>query len=245
MDKIIAQSLTNFPLRHFFTTRHGGISKKPYNSNNIALHVNDNPNDVEINRANLLKEIGASKLIVMNQVHSNSVEIVDATYSKLIDCDGIMTNVKDIALMVMVADCTPVIMYESEKNIICVLHVGRAGAFSNIINKAISKMKSVFNAKEENIHVVLGVSIGVCCYEVNSAIKKEAESLGYDFSITMKEEKPFLDVNAIILNQLHCANVPDTNIEELNQCSSCNNQRFFSYRADNQQTGRMCAIISL
>jgi len=245
MDKIVAQSFIKFSLRHLFTTRHDGISSNPYNFNNLGLHVGDKKEDVLHNRKVLLKEVGAKHLVSMNQVHSNKVEVIEKEFDKVLECDALITHKKEVALMVMVADCTPVLMYDDINHVIAALHVGRAGAFSNIVHETIIKMQQMYHSNTKNIHVVLGVAIQKCCYEVNEAIALEAQKLGYDFAIDREKQNPHLDIEKIIMHQLLTCNITKTNIETLPNCSSCENDRFFSYRADNQRTGRMCAVIAL
>ena len=242
MDKIVSKKL---PISHFFSTRHDGVSKSPFDSNNIALHVGDDAEAVMQNRAALLKEIDAAILLSMNQVHSDRVVVVDDRYDfkALEDCDALLTSKKGLALMVMVADCTPLILYDTRQACVAVVHVGRAGAFLNITARTIEKMQTVYQSQSKDIIAVLGPSIYACCYEVNEAIAKEAEALGYGFAISYKNGSVYLDVNAIIHHQLLTCKIEQ--IDDIGLCSACNSDRFFSYRADKQQTGRFCAVVKL
>ena len=80
---------------------------------NLALHVEDNPLQVMQNRDKLSKNVGGKKLIFMDQVHGDTIEVIDrnspATVSQ---CDAMITKDREVALCVMVADCIPVILYD-------------------------------------------------------------------------------------------------------------------------------------
>lgn len=234
-------------VQHTFTTRHKGVSNPPYNSNNIAFHVGDSEKDVLLNHAALAKTIGynLNTLVHMRQIHSDKVVIVDKTFTfdNPPECDALITNIANKPLMVMTADCTPLLLYDPRQNVIAAIHAGRAGAFKNIVTKSIRKMQEHFHSRPSDILAVLGPSIGVCCYEINETINNEAHGLGLGYAIQKRQEKFYLDVNRILKAQLEASGVSGEHIEALNRCSACENNTFFSYRADGQQTGRMAGII--
>jgi len=234
-------------LIHAFSTRDGGYSQVPYQSNNLAFHVGDNKNNVLKNHQLLANKLGYdyAKLIHMQQIHSDIVHIVDNKDNIFNPpkCDALITDKKNTPIMIMSADCIPIIVYDPLLHVIAVIHAGRAGAFKNIVSKTISTMQKSFTCKIESLHVSLGASIHGCCYEVNESITKEAKELGYEEMISYKGTKPFLHVNTIVKKQLRDIGV--RYINELDYCSSCENKTFFSYRADSEITGRNAAIAML
>ena len=237
-------------IQHLFTTRKDGISKSPFNSNNLAFHVGDKHEDVIQNHLQLAKQMGYkhTDLVHMRQIHSDKIIIVDPdihNFDNPPECDALITDQVNIPLMVMTADCTPVLFFDSVKNIIAVAHAGRAGAIKGIIPKTIKKMCSSFGSKRENITVVLGPSIHGCCYEVGEKVAKEVIEDGYDFAVIAKDGHYYLEVNAIIHRQLREVGIKRENIEDLNICNACENKDFFSYRADKQKTGRIAGVIIL
>jgi len=237
-------------IAHVFTTRDGGISKNPFNNNNLAFHVGDKVNDVINNHITLSKQMGYkhTDLVHMRQIHSDIVTLVDLSvhnFDNPPECDALITNQSNIPLMVMVADCTPVLFFDPVQKVVAVAHAGRAGAINGIVPKTITKMCNNFGSKIENIKIVLGPSIGVCCYEVGEKIAKEVTADGYDFAIVPKKGSYYLDVNAIIHRQLKEAGLNKENVEDMGICNTCENQHYFSYRADNQKTGRIAGVIML
>ncbi len=234
---------------HTFTTRHHGVSREPYLSNNIAFHVGDDEHAVRHNQAALAKTMGydLDRLTHMRQVHSDQIIIIDETYTfdKPPECDALITDLIDRPLMVMTADCTPILLYDHNRRIIAAIHAGRAGAFKDIVTKTITKMQKSFQSDPADIIAVLGPSIGVCCYEVDKKIDDEASGLGLGYAIRRDKERYLLDVNAIIRRQLLKVGISASNLEEIDRCSSCHNDTLFSYRADGKRTGRMAALIGL
>ena len=237
-------------ITHVFTTRKGGVSKSPYLSNNLAFHVEDHKDDVLTNHQNMSQHLDYDykKLVHMRQIHSDKIVIVKPTihnFKNPPECDALITNQPNIPLMVMTADCSPVLFYDPKQKVIAVAHAGRAGALKGIIPKTVNKMQEVFGSELIDIQVVLGPSIGACCYEIGEKIATEVLDAGYNSAVIQKDCSFHLDVNTIIHRQLQEIGIHEEKIEDINICNACENNRFFSYRADYQKTGRMSGIIML
>lgn len=247
--KTVSLSLfTPFPsITAAFTSRHGGISKAPYTDANLAFHVGDNPEDVVTNHDLLADTLAYNRhsLIHMRQIHSDRIVIVDETlnFDTPPECDALITNRIETPLMVMSADCTGILIYDPIQKAIAAVHAGRAGALNAILPKTIQKMGEAFGCLRENLHIVLGPSIGGCCYQVNETIASECTAKGYGLALRREDEKVFLDVNTILLKQLKELNIE--NVEVIKHCTSCRCDEYFSYRADAQQTGRIAGVIIL
>ena len=226
-------------LIHAFTTRY---------SKNLAFHVNDNLLHVEKNHQTLAKTFfyDKKKLVHMKQIHSNKVHIIDTqdNFENPPTCDALITNKVGIPLMVMVADCSPIIFYDPKRNVIAVAHAGRAGAFNNIVKNVLDSFVDEFHSEPKDILVTIGASIGVCCYEVGSEIYHEAESLNLEYAMQKRDAKYYLDVTQILKTQLLNGGIQKENIEIFHECTSCKNDTYFSYRADGV-TGRFAGIIML
>lgn len=112
-----------------FTTRLGGVSEEKFISLNLGDHVGDEPKNVAKNREILASKLGidASRLKFMKQIHSNRVEILRKIDDEIPPCDGLVTNLKGVALCVMVADCSPILLIDKKRDVIAAVHAGRAG----------------------------------------------------------------------------------------------------------------------
>ncbi|MDF1875581.1 peptidoglycan editing factor PgeF [Sulfurimonas sp. SAG-AH-194-I05] len=233
----LLNSLTG--LTHAFTTKYSG---------NLAFHVGDNPLTVEANHERLAQKLQYKKetLIHMEQIHSCDVSIVtkEDNFHMPRTCDALVTNKKNTPLMVMVADCSPILFYDKINKVIAVAHAGRQGAFKNIVHNTIFKMTHNFNTKAENILVSVGASIGVCCYEVGEEIYKEAMELRLGFCIEKREDSYYLNIHKILKKQLLACGILSTHIDISHECTKCNSNIYYSYRAK-QKTGRFAGIIFL
>jgi YfiH family protein len=232
-----------------FTTRHGGISKAPYSTANLAFHVGDNPDDVLRNHDLLARSLGYDRhsLIHMRQIHSDNIVIIDEshTFETPPECDALITNRLNTPLMVMSADCTGILLYDPIHKAIGAVHAGRAGALNAILPKTIQKMVDEFGSRYSDLYIVLGPSIHGCCYEINVTIAIETEAKGYPKALRKENGKVFLDVNTILLQQLQEIGVAPERIEVIDHCTSCRCDEYFSYRADQQHTGRIAGVIFL
>ncbi len=249
MEIIKSKLLKNFSnLTHGFTCRDGGVSKTPYNSLNLALHVEDNIEDVLQNHQLLSNALNYDKKTVvhMKQIHSNLLHVVtkDDDFKNPPICDALITDTTDTPLMVMVADCSPILFYDDKKKVIAVAHAGRQGAFKNIIQTVVASFKNDFASHVDNIYVAIGASIGSCCYEVGKEIYIEARGLNLDYALVIKDKSYYLDIRKILKRQLLDLGVLEKNIEISDECSCCLNNKYFSYRADGV-TGRFGGVISL
>lgn len=234
-----SKKLAQFPnLTHAFTTKHSG---------NLAFHVDDDELHVEKNHEVLAKELGYTKesLVYMKQIHSDIVHIVtDEDFNSPPTCDALITNRANTPLMVMVADCSPILFYDEAQKVIAAVHAGRAGAFKNIVKKTVDSFIYDFASKAKELHVSVGASIGVCCYEVGGEIYYETMERGFEYALDIRDEKYYLNVNKILKSQLLTCGIKEENIEFSNECTCCNTNRYFSYRAE-QKTGRFAGIILL
>lgn len=250
MTLISSKQINKHPYIHaHFTTRHGGISQSPYGMLNLAFHVGDKEEDVLANHRLLGEELNYDyhKLIYMRQIHSDIICVVDSSmnFEAPPQCDALITNSFDVPLMVMSADCTPILIYDPVNHAIAAVHAGRAGALNAILLKTLHAMHSHFGTSLKNVQIVLGPSIHACCYEVNEVIEKEVKEKGYENALVYINEKIFLDVNTILYNQLDAIGISPQCIESVSQCTACNSKEYFSYRADHQHTGRIAGIIML
>ncbi len=226
-------------MRYLFSDRFGGVSKAPFASLNLALHVEDDFRDVEKNREILAEKIETNRLIFMEQIHKDHIEIVtDATAQELLGTDAMISDIKGIGLCVMVADCIPILFYDSIKKVIAVAHAGRQGVALNIANKVIESMIHNFASKVENIEIFMGPGIKSCCYEV----KKDAIE-GFENYSHVHKDKIYLDIEKKCIDDMLKIGIVQENISSSSICTCCD-QRYFSYRRDGK-TGRFCGVITL
>lgn len=226
-------------MKYCFTDRFGGVSKDTYESFNLAFHVGDDFVTVEENQRILSQKIGTKNLVFMDQVHKVHVEMIkDKKQKKALQSDAMVTNLKNIALCVMVADCIPILFYDETQKVIGVAHAGRCGVAQKIANKTMQKMVDEFFCNISDIKVYMGPSIRSCCYEVQKDVIG-----GFEKYIQRRDNKIFLDINQKCIDDMLYFGVARENIEQSEVCTCCNDS-YFSYRREGA-TGRFCGVIVL
>ena len=189
------------------------------------------------------------------QAHSDLVEKVENKAQIFNNIDGLLTDRKGISLSLRFADCTPILFYDPQKNVIGNIHSGWKGTVQKIGQKGLQKMIKEYDCDVKNIICCLGPSIGACHFEVGEDVKEIFENtfsyLGNLEKIIKKGEmkedsqKYFIDTTLINKMLLQEAGVLQENIIESNICTVCNKDYMHSYRADKENAGRNTAIIGL
>ena len=242
--------LEAFPrLMHAFTGREDGESDAPYAALNLAYHVGDDPLRVDRNHAIAAETLGydLNRLVHMRQIHSDRV--VRCTpgmdFDTRPECDALITDAAGQPLMVMVADCTPVLMYDPVRHAAAAVHAGRAGALKNIVAETVKRMQTAYGTEAGALLAVLGPSIHACCYEIGPEVAAKVKAAGYGYALSVRHGRSHLDVNRILAAQLREAGLPASHIDDSAECTSCRSDRLFSYRASGGITGRQAGIIML
>ncbi len=219
---------------YHFTDVHGGVSKKPFKSLNLAFHVGDDEKDVLKNREILKEKFNIKNLVFMNQVHGNEVLNVEDD-KQILTCDALISDKKNLALGVMVADCIPLLLYDENSGVIAAVHAGRAGVFKKIARKTVEKMVEFYGINISDLKAVIGACIHQCCYEISGDVLEYSLKNYPDFV-----KNSHLDIKGILLKQLL-----DLGLEakDESKCSCCN-KSYFSYRRDGK-TGRMAGVIMI
>jgi len=199
-----------------------------------------------------LIEVPIENIINVKQVHGTNIVVIDSNINNYqdisqIEADGLVTNLPKMALITYHADCVPVYFIDIKKKAIGLAHSGWKGTFNNISGKLIKKMEQRYNSKKEDILVGIGPSIGPCCYEVkDDLIQMFTEKYGqFDNLFVEDNDKVFLNLWRVIYLQILEEGVPKENIVFSNTCTSCNVDKFYSYRKEKGIDNRMAAVISL
>ena len=178
-------------------------------------------------------------LAVPEQIHSSKIKYID-TPGNYISVDGLITDNPKIILTIKVADCVPVYLYESALQIIGLVHSGWRGTAGCIVKNAIKKMLTL-GANEKNINVLLGPSIGFCCYEVDEEV---ASNYNNKAKRKMENGKWKVGLHKQIGIQLNEMDIPSANLKTSNICTF-ESTEFQSYRRDGANAGRMFAFMAL
>jgi YfiH family protein len=245
-------------LFHAVTTREGGVSTGPFTSLNLGLNTGDVSQHVLRNRRKVLSALGwkSESLISPIQIHGKSVVTVTQNLSGrgtgdsdlgLGGADGLVTREKGLMLMIKVADCFPVILYDPLEKAIGLIHAGWRGAASGIITEGIAAMVASFGCKPENIEAGIGPGIGACCFVVGEDVREafKQQNLGDDVLQTDEGKRLHCDLKKIISRELLTGGLKKGSIGIAAACTCCNGGLFYSHRREKGKTGRMAALIGL
>lgn len=217
------------------SNRHGGQSQAPYDSLNLAFHVGDEVQNVAQNRQILLQSLGLCDrtLVAMEQIHSNKIIVLDSSTEILPSSpphgDCLLSHRDDVALLVMVADCNPILLYDHVCDVFGVVHAGRKGVELGILPAALQKMHTHFGCSMRDIIGFVGASIRNCCYEVGVDIAQKFVQQTTQQSLVWRGEHVFLDLLVALKMQWQQSGCLAQNLAIDERCSACC-EDYFSYR---------------
>ena len=251
---IKSKKLSKFQqINHGFFDKKGGKSTGIYKSLNCGIGSSDSKKNVLNNLKVVCKKINCSSknLILLNQIHSNKFYFINKNYKfkkKKLNGDALITNVKKIALGVLVADCVPVLIYDKNLKIISAIHAGWKGVYKEIIKKVVKFLiKKGSNTK--NLVAVIGPSISEKSYEVQKDLKgkffkKDKQS---KFFFKIRKNKTYFGLNKYVYYHLKKLGIKNLEIIKKNTFDPKNN--FFSARRSIQNKendyGRNISVIMI
>jgi copper oxidase (laccase) domain-containing protein len=200
--------------------RHGFVERIP------GIDVSHEKGEVlkrlEAVHRNARRELGMADwpLLTAQQVHGNKIAVVDRSMhadKEFAGCDGLITNQKQVALGIHVADCCAVYIVDPETPAIGLVHSGKKGTELAIASEAIQQMSASFGSDPAKLIVQLSPCIRPPHYEIDFA--------------------------AEIIEQCRAAGAK--NIQDSGLCTACDIDRYYSYRAEKGKTGRMLALLGL
>jgi polyphenol oxidase len=245
-------------LQHAVSTRVGGVSRKAHGTLNISYKVQDEPVRVDENRELLSRALGMdlSKAVALNQVHSDKVLKLDSHNRSpnggiLGEGDGLITNETGVPLLIMVADCLPILFFDPVHKTIGLAHAGWRGTVSHVAPKTLLAMGETYGTKPEDVRAALGPCIGPCCYEVGEDVKREFEGVFPWGSEVLKGASGNhwkLDLAEANARQLLEVGMREENLIRSGLCTIQNIGLFYSHRAEataEMPTGRVGAFMML
>lgn len=229
---------------HGFTTREGGVSPAPYNSLNLGLSTADSPENVLKNRRRVLAAFGYPPLAELSQVHGSTVHLAGGPGEW--QGDGLLTATRGLLLRVSVADCYPILLYDSAKGVVGALHAGWRGVVADILPRALELAKSHFGSRPDQIRLAVGPGISGPHFQVGPEVAKQFEDAGLPFYQPDPKDpaKYLLDLEQSIRRQALQGGITAEHYWALERCTHAD-PAFFSHRRDKGQTGRMWALIML
>ncbi|GHA16176.1 laccase domain protein [Streptomyces tauricus] len=230
---------------HFaFTDRWGGVSAVPYEELNLGGAVGDDPESVRTNRELAAKSLGLdpARVVWMNQVHGPDVAVVDEPWGErpVPEVDAVVTARRDLALAVLTADCTPVLLADPVAGVVAAAHAGRPGMVAGVVPAAVGAMAEL-GAEPARIVARTGPAVCGRCYEVPDAMRAEVAAVEPAAYAETSWGTPAVDVTAGVHAQLERLGVRD---REQSPVCTIESDDHFSYRRDGL-TGRLAGYVWL
>ena len=234
---------TAFPgLTMVQSTRLGGVSKSKYAAFNLGLHTDDEKEAVLENRKRFWKILGTSEEHTAGgyQVHGSEIKVVDRP-GYFDGYDAFVTDLPGVFLSVTVADCVPILIFDTVKKAVAAVHAGWRGTVAQVAGKTVALLQTEYGSRPEDCIAYIGAAIGFDSFEVSAEVaikftpdlQKDAGSPG----------KYLVDLKEANRKQLVQAGLVPACIEVSPFCTASSHHRFFSFRKEGGITGRMLAVV--
>ncbi len=190
--------------------------------------------DSELNYQKALRIFGIDKIFTLKQIHSNRVFYINRKnwQDKLVG-DGIFTDEKNLAIGVRVADCLPIYIFSLKYKIIGIAHAGWRSTLAQISKNLVAGMISRFNIKPAELSFVFGPCIEQACYEVGLEVLSQFfnQIPGSERFFVTRQRKIYFDLKG--LNRFVLTELGLTEFADLNYCTKCHPDLFYSVRREN------------
>ncbi len=206
------------------------------------------PDRFDADRRELAKRLGLGDVVSMRQVHGNHLEVLTEAPAGRPTCDGVLTSRASLALMVQTADCVPILLYDSEREVVAAVHAGWRGTLAGIVDAAVGSFRAHFSSRPSSIHAALGPSIHLCCYEVGDEVVQRFVEKSTEYKDLFSKGargRKHLDLTEANRRQLVAAGVPGNQIFVAGLCTACNLEALFSYRREGKGAGRLYGMIGI
>jgi len=240
------------------TTRHGGVSRGPYATLNLGLHVGDWPAHVVENRRRVAAALGADlgDFVFCDQVHGRRAQVVTAAdrgrgTRQLRDAipgtDALVTNDPGTVLVAMMADCTPIILYDPAGQVLACVHAGWRGTLARVTETALAEMRSL-GTRPENVLAAVGPAVAPSRYQVGHDVVAAADQCfgGHLDGIIRPDGSGrwLFDLWAANRRILLEAGLPDSQVLVAELPTGADPGAFFSHR-ETHRCGRFAAVARL
>jgi YfiH family protein len=187
-------------------------------------------------------------ITTVQQIHSGLVvEATQPSVEPIAEADGIVTRRAGLLIGVRTADCVPILIADERTRAVACIHAGWRGTACNIAIAGVNAMISRFGSHPADLRAAIGPAIGPCCYEVGGEVARRFQAWNpglADVEMLPHVDTPtHIDLPAINEKQLKVAGVKD--IWQAHECTFCAHGRFFSFRRERENAGRMLSFIGI
>lgn len=228
---------------HLFTTRQLALTA-PEDWSELATAVKGDP----------------ARLVRLKQVHGSAVVVVrpDEPAATGAEADALISNDPTAAIVVLAADCVPLLMADSHSGAVAAVHAGWRGTAAGVAVAALARLAREFGTRPEHVTVAIGPAIGACCYEVGTELVDAFAAAGHPRHLIDRwflappprrgdapgsRSKLRLDVPGANRDQLILAGVREEQIFAAGLCTAMHLDVLTSYRAERASAQRLAGVI--
>lgn len=245
--------LDQYDLPHGLFTRHGGVSPAPWETLNLGGTVGDTREHVIENRRRIFQVFDRPVESIFDSWQMHGHEVLCAEEPRPLDGphqkgDAILTDHCNITLFMRFADCVPVFLFDPVKRVIGIVHAGWRGTVERTAAAAVEYMSTCYGSRPEDLLAGIGPSICVNHYEVGQShlvVDAVRDSFGRDAVAVLRRNDGATHLDLWKANQLVLEAVGVRRIEQSGMCTYCQNQDWYSHRAEKGKTGRFGALLAL
>ncbi len=237
-------------LVHAISTRHGGVSPAPFDTLNLGKTAGDDPANVAANTQRLHDALAldAAATVTASQAQADRVAVVGVAQRGAIvrEVDALLTNEPGVPLMLRYADCVPILFFDPARRAIGVAHAGWRGTVAKIATKAAQVMFDAFGTRPRDLIACIAPSIGPCCYRIGDDVIAQVRAAFDDADALLlphADGGAHFDLWQANARQLRALGVEQ--IEMAGICTAHHTDEFYSWRAEQANTGRFGAMIAL
>jgi YfiH family protein len=233
-------------LVHGVSTRKGPSGDFPFD---LAWSPEDDPGPMSIRLAAAARALNVDPELICctQQVHGSHAMCLDESPAAHLDepcrvCgefDALITNKPGITLLIRVADCVPILLYDPVRRVVAVVHAGWKGTLANIVSATVERMCAHYGCRAADLLAGIGPSIGPCCFEVGADVAEQFRS-AHGWSDCVRTDLKGFRIDLPGANReslLRCGVLPH-NVEMSGYCTACRLDIFFSHRGEQGNTGR-------
>jgi polyphenol oxidase len=238
---VFAYEDTLGPVGVAFTDRAGGVSADPFDSLNLALSTADDAASVQQNLQRVMASFAGDSdapVARMRQVHGDHVVTVGAPPDPLPEADGLVTSTPGLTLMVLVADCVPVLLADPAHGVVAAAHAGRAGVRDGVVLRVVHRMREM---GADEVHAWVGPHVCGACYEVPEQMRADVAATLPQAWAETSWGTPALDLGAGVTAQLQQLGVQ---VDDVTRCTR-EHDDLYSYRRDGARAGRSAGLIRI
>lgn len=235
------EAVAGSPVISSFSVRASGNMSLSYGETSLSLE----------NRQSFLSPLNVDyqDLICAKQVHGNKVKYVNetdkgkgaVTYgTALPGTDGLITDIRNLPLGILTADCLSIFLYDPQRPAVGLLHAGWRGSKEKIVSCALELMRSKFKTNPVELFAGFGPAIKDCCYEVSDEFKDN-----FTTGLTQRQGRLYLDLAQVNRKELIGLGVKPEKIFDAGFCTVCEKEDFFSYRKEGKDCARILSVIML